>query len=411
MEFIPMRLSLSVASLALVATSLSAQYGGEGPLKISAPTPYPKIDKTTIGTAIGGLCYGVEQINFSWLSGTQHYCCLTYSYNGSVTGTAVVAGTWDTSTELFTKIAHCDAFNALSSPNLNPFALAVSKDLLVAVFDTAGVPFVATRTSTTVPFGTPVAITGIPAGGYLDSMLGTVNGALKYYYVNGQDIWAGDINPATGLVTNSVRVITNPTGYAGAHSPSVVKDASNDSRALLFAANLNSNADAFYTSSLEDLAAKNLLVDWPAWINNGGNIGGSIYYADSTGNYQTNGVLLWNMTMTASVSVPSAGGQVALTSWAPYQKNTNPPYIAGMLIGALGTGPIPIPGIQGNLGLGLSPLIGMSVPNYAHDNGISQLTLNIPPLPMGTRIDLQNVMGDLLANTVYLGNTAHLFVK
>ena len=406
-----MRLSHTVASLALLAASLSGQYSGESPFKISAPAPYPKIDKTTIGTAISAPCFGVEQINFTWLSGTQHYCCLTYSYNGSVTGTNVVAGTWDTATEVFTKIPHCDHFNTLASPNLNPFALAVSKDLLVAVFDTAGAPHVATRTSTTVPFGTPIALTGIPAGGYLDSMIGTIGGALKYFYVNGQDTWAGDLNPMTGVVSNSVRVITNPFGYSGCHSISMVKDANNDARAYLFAANLNSNADAFYTSSLTDLAPKNLLVDWPAWINNGGNIGGSVYYADSTGNYQTNGVLLWHMTMCASVTVPAAGGPVALTSWAPHQKNTNPPYIAGLLIGALGTGPIPIPGIQGNLALGLAPLIGISVPNFAQDTGISQLSITIPPLPMGTRIDLQNVMGDLLGNTVYLGNSAHLYVQ
>lgn len=404
-----MRLSfLSALSLSALAATASAQYVGEGPFK-TVPSSNDNAMRTAVCAAIP-VCTGIAQINFTQISGTSWYACVTATINASV-GTLVYAGTWDTATGTFVRLTDADSFNALTAPNINPFALGVSNDRLVAVCDTAGSTYVATRASTAVPFGTPVALTGVPAGGYLDSNLAVIKGQLSYLHVSGQDIWAGDLNPATAVVSNTRKIVTNPIGFSASHSPSAIRDAAGVARALLFASNGATGADAMFTSSMEDLAGKFLMEDHTAWINNGGAIGGTVYYADSTGNYVTNGPRTWSMTCTGSTTVPFTGGSITLTNVAPYKAASAVPFFSAMLLGTLNTGGTPIPGVQGNLALSLLGLVSINMPNHDQNNGLSQLTFSVGALPPGGRIDYQNVMLDLIGNVAYLGSSGQLDIQ
>ena len=397
--------SLSALSVLALAASVSAQYLGEGPY-LTQPASSDTVMKAAILAAIPGTT-GIAQCHFRQISGTKFYTCLTtWPSPGKV-----YAGTWDTATNTFTSSTDADAFNNLTAPNTGPFALAVTNDGLTAVCDTAGSTFCATRATTTVPFGTPVPLVGVPAGGYLDSMVAVVGGQLKYFYVSGQDIYSGDFTPSTATVANVVKIVTNPIGFSASHSPSPMNDATGEARALLFAANGATGADGMFTSSLLDLAPKFLLENHSAWINNGGHIGGNCYYADSTGSYATNGPRIWGMTCTGSMTVKPAGGLVTLTSWAPFTGTTAVPYLSGMLIGTLGSSATPIPGISGNLALSLLGLASINMPSHNQSNGVSQLSFTVGGLPPGGRIDLQNVMIDLTANKAYLGNSAQLDVQ
>ena len=399
-----MRLSsLSAISFTVLAASASAQYQGEGPF-LTQPASNLAVMKTAICATLP-VCTGIAQINFRQLSGTSFYCCLTATINASV-GTLVYAGTWNSATNTFVKLTDADSFNALAAPNSNPFALAVSQDGLTAVCDTAGSTYYATRANTGVAFGTPLPIGGAPAGGYLDSMLGRLKGQLTDFYVSGQDIYSAPITG--GVLGTATKVVTNPIGFSASHSPSTMNDATGESRALLFASNGATGADAMYTAGFNDLSGKFLLENHSAWINNGGAIGGTCYYADSTGNYVTNGPRTWGMTCTGSTTVPNAGGPITLTNFAPFQASANVPYLSAMLLGSLNGSGTPIPGINGNLALSLLGLVSVNFPSHNNDNGLSQITFSVGPLPPGGRVDYQNVMLDLLASKAYLGSSGQL---
>lgn len=393
---------LSALSAAAMAAPLCAQYDGEGPGMVVPQATYPKI-----GPALGNTITGVAQVHLAPVSATGRYMCLSVYTSASPSATKVMAGAWDTVTEVFTKNTDVDHFTGGTS---GPFALSVSRDLLTAVYDHGTAqPQWATRANVGVPFGAPAPINGVPAG-YIDVNLTSIKGQLTLLYVSGQDIYAGDF--AAGNVTNSRKVITNPPGNSNVHSPAPIEDSTGNCRSLHFSVLVGGNdSDPMFTANIDDSAPKRKMWDDANWKNNGDADGGTFIDAIYSAGY-TNAIK-WGMIAISDATWPTLGGPVKLVSFAPTHTAAIPHAAFIAFSPAIATAGTPIPGVGGSpLGLSLSGLVVVGTGTFDKSSGLNEITINAPASPfLGASLYTQAIMADLNTGTPYLGNTAAITIK
>jgi hypothetical protein len=393
--------------LLLLAPRLLAQYPGEGPTVVSPYAPHAPLGAAAL--AVPGVT-NVYQVNLrphASLPAGTYYACLTVNRTTASTY-ALLTGTYDANTGLFTKNTDIDGIN----PSFTlTFGLSVSNDLLTAVFDngSSAVRW-ATRPNTTSPFTLqPAAATGLPAApnGYYDPNFGLVNGVPVLFFTTQSAIQFGDW--VAGAVSN-IKTVTTIPGTA-VHSPMPMFDKTGTTRAVTYVQTTSGTAPykLMYASSLlQDAGAPPYayFTD-PAsssWLENGDASGGTVTIISGQNGYTTPyriGILA-----ASSSSYPAAvATTVNLTTFAPQQGPTAVPYLGAVILGNLGAAGIPIGGVTGLLSL--SPIGLVALPSGTYTNSSGTLELNIPvgPLPAGAKVWYQSVLLDALSSQVYLGGT------
>jgi hypothetical protein len=390
-----------VLTLGLFTSGLAAQYVGEGPGIVVPAQDVPKLGASGLGVA------DVAQILLtphSSLPLNTYYLTATVTKTGA-TDHDIITGTYDVVTEVFTKTTDVDALMTTG----NEFAGTVSNDLKVIAFDSgsASQPRYATRAGTTGAFLNPGSITGVPAG-YIDCNFGQIGGQLVLFFVSGLDLHAGDFNPTTGQVTNTRKVVTNPIG-AGSHSPSPINDAVGETRSLIFAAQVpGRQSNAFFTSSLDDTTPKFQFHDTPTWLANPDANGGTLVYAEyASGTLYKDPVRIGVVALN-SHTIPTSGGTVNLTIFAPTKPSGAPTYVGAVWLGVLGSQGLSFPGIGGSkfsLDPAL-PLIALPPLAILAERGVGAYNFPLTgPLPK-IRFSGMPILLDTTVSQVFLGNTA-----
>ena len=401
-----MRLQQHLLVLPLLAPALFAQYTGEGPTVHTSYALYNPLGAAALAPQIPGVTY-VYQANLrphASLPANTYYACLTVNRAASFTYN-LVTGTFNAVTGAFTKNTDIDLINPLFGAS-DLFALTVSRDLLTACFDSpTGVRW-ATRANTTSQFTlqTPI-VTGLPPG-YIDPNFGYVNGKDVLFITTSTAIQFGDY--AAGAVTNIRTVTTAPSHI---HSPMPMFDKGGVTRAVTYVQTASGAAPfrLVYASSLiQDAGAPPYVyyTDTAAasWLENGDATGGTVTIISGQNNYVTPyriGIVAANSS-TYPAATPAT---VNLTTFAPQQAPTAVPYVGAVVLGALGTGPIPLGGIFGAVSLAPVGLVGL--PSGAFNNASGTFEMNVPavPLPVGAKIWYQTAMLDTLTSTLYLSST------
>lgn len=396
--------SLGVLSASLLSAALCAQgYLGEKPAIIKAAAK-----DTNLGAAkFGGAPYQVLFVPHASLPANTYVVALTLP--GTTAGSyKLETGTYNFTTNTYTKNTWADALNVSGQE----FALGISDDLLVAVWDRGSglAPGFARRANLTANFAPGGAVSGGPTG-YVDSNLARINGKLAFLHIQGSDINVGDLDANTGALSNIRRAVTNPIG-AGSHSPTPVNDSQGNTYSLMFSAQVPARqSNAWFASSVQDAAPAFEMVDSPTWLANGDANAGDMVNAEAAGSYGD--CLRWGVLAMSSAVVPATGGTLNLSLVAPERPATQPPYIGLVLVGALNSSGIPIPTVNGNLSI--NPLSLVALPSAAFTPaGFLKFTFGTPPLAPNTVVHAQPVLFDAAGapgSQVYLGNTSYIVAQ
>ncbi|MEZ5963511.1 MAG: hypothetical protein R3F56_06665 [Planctomycetota bacterium] len=389
-------------------------------------TTNPPVQTTQFGaTALGAGTTEVAQIQLTfdpsvstptwYLSATVHQPSSTFwqPYSGTVTGTPgayVVTSNTD--------------YSLVPPPTTDYFAANVSSDLQVMVTDTGAAtpPGVFVRTGTTgnfVPFGSIPA--PVPAT-YNDSQMGDTitpwngtTGTYEYIFISGTNIAKTTITltaPSTVTVGSTVTIVTSAVQK---HSPCPIRQWSGlpsdwgVSRALIYSQN-DSSADSYFKSALFDDASipitGTLTYDDANWKANPGNIGGATYWAYAMTGYVD--PLQEDICCMSSAHVAPTGGPVTICAWnAP----STSPKVGFVMLGTLQSPGLNLglPFITGKLGINPVGLVFLSAQPFDANNGEISYSFVTGRLPIG-RIDMQVGCFDLVANQIFLGNTAQLTI-
>jgi hypothetical protein len=394
---------LSALSLSILASGLSAQiYTGEGPGIVVPAALNPKLGATGLGNGVTEVGQ-ILLVPHASLGSNVYYACFTVKRTGGAGGWDYMTGTYNGNNDVFTKNNDCDHLNTTG----DEFAATVTSDLLVFGGDTTTTPKYATRTATTMPFGTMANIGGAPAG-YIDSQFGRIAGNDVYFYIAGIDLWVADFNRTTGALSNNRRVVTNPTG-AGCHSPSPMNDATGEARALIFSARPPARQSTpWFASSLNDRQPAFQIMDATTWWANPDANGGTLNYAEAPSTYtdpQKLGIVATN-----SSRIPGTGGNLNITVFAPQRTAPAVPYVGYVALGTLASSPLDLsalPFVGGNKKLALAP-IAMWLPlgPVSIVDGSASLNVPVPALGPGIQAHTQSLIVDATSGTVYMGSTA-----
>jgi hypothetical protein len=247
---------------------------------------------------------------------------------------------------------------------------------------------------------------------YIDPQLTRVNGRLMFMWAqmgfscsNNTAIGIGEFDVATGNVNNQRTLVSNPTGSTGSHSPSGMFDANGEMRAVIFSCCIpGRQSNAFFCSSVDDAAPAFQFIDTSSWLNNPDANGGTIHYAESPP--YTNPLGIGVVAMNSAI-VPSTGGNLNITMFAPTRRPPVTPQVGFVLVGVLGAGPIVVPGIDGApLSLNPATMFAIQIGVFDPVSGTAAATLPMPPLPPNITANAQAAMMDPMAGRLYLGNTA-----
>jgi hypothetical protein len=392
---------LSVLTAGLFSTGLAAQYLGEGPGVVIPPKDNPKLGATGLGVA------EVLQI---LLTSHPSLAPNTYYLSATVTKTGagdfdIITGTYNAATGVFTKNTDVDG---LMTAN-DEFAGAISGDLKIVAFDSSGStpPRYATRAGTTGAFGGGGSITGTPSG-YIDCNFGQIGGTPVLLFVSGLDLNCGDFNPTTGAVTNIRKIVTNPIG-AGSHSPSPINDATGETRSFIFSAQVpGRQSNSFFASALDDSTPKFQFHDTPTWLANPDANGGTVTYAEYASGTLYKDPVETGLVALNSSSIPSSGGTINLTIFAPSRPVGSPPYLGAVWLGVLGSQGLSFPGIGGSkISLDLTgPIIALPGMPILSQPGAASYNFTLSgPLPKIT-FNGMPILLDAQAGALFVGNTA-----
>jgi hypothetical protein len=392
---------LSALTAGLISTGLAAQYIGEGPGVVIPAKDNPKLGATGLGVA------SVMQlllVPHATLPPDTYYLSATVIKTGA-TDYDLITGTYNAATGVFTKNTDVDGLMTTG----NEFACGISGDLKIVAFDSgsASPPRYATRTGTTGAFGGGGSVTGTPSG-YIDCNFGQINGTPVLLYINGLDLYAGDFNPATGAVTNQRKTVTNPIG-AGSHSPSPVNDATGETRSFIFSAQVpGRRSNAYFQSSLDDSTPTFQFHDTTTWLANPDANGGTMTYADHQSGTNYKDPVEVAVVALNSSSIPSSGGTINLTIFAPSRPVGSPPYLGAVWLGVLGSQGLSFPGIGGSkISLNLAgPIIALPGMPILSQPGAASYNFTLSgPLPK-IRFNGMPILLDAQAGALFVGNTA-----
>lgn len=399
-------LLLTALATSVLSAGIVAQYSGEGPGIVVPQGPSTQITAAVLGNGVTEVSQ-ILLVASPMLGVNIYYGCFTVRRTGGTGGWDAMTGIYDGTTNTFTKNNDVDALNSTG----DEFAATVSPDLRTFAMDTPTGPIYATRAGITGPFGAAAPISGTGAG-YVDPNFGQINGQLVLFFIQGVSLSAGDFNPATGALTNIRTVVTNPQG-AGSHSPSPMSDFIGETRALIFSAQIPGfSSNAWFASSLDDTNPKFEVLSSSTWLANPDANAGTITYAEATGATYgtplTAGILAMN-----SATIPSAGGTLNLTVFAPQRTPAQSQYTAVAFLGMLGTTGVRVPGFLGSpISLDLSSFL-IALPAVTLDRVIASTTYALPlsGLPMGAQFAGMPMLVDFAGGNLWFGNTSFIRVN
>ncbi|MBI5852680.1 MAG: hypothetical protein HZB39_16835 [Planctomycetes bacterium] len=399
-----MRSLLVVAALA-ASPSLVAQ-GLVPPYTIARTNPFPGLSIPAVPGS------SVQQVNMIHVPGdlpNVFLCSVTVTLlpaaNGGRGGTDVLLGRYDVLANTFTASNDAAAMNTTGTE----FGLMLHPSGLYAVVDRLpGPPQLASRPNLTSPFTMVGPVSPIPSQSYYDPALANYRGVPHLIHVLGQDIAMTPISLTTGALTGPSVVIVNAAVGGMANSPTPVVDSTGELIGLSHHEVVASDNDHYNSMDLDPLTPAILFLDTTTWINNGGFIGGSFFDAEYTPSPYH--VLRVDSYWCTGGRAP-VGGTMEIRAFTP-PTNSGNIYITYLLVGAsfLAT-PIPVPGVNGNLGLG-SIIVGFQLPQHDNRNGEAMIALGVPldPTLSGLALPLQGVTVDVIASTISFGNTAALTI-
>lgn len=404
--------STFVPLLALTTVALAQDRASPPPIKIFPPTSYPPLGPSAVSSP-GCVVSHVGQIELRPIPAQPpnvFHCTLSVRVNGGTTWD-LITGTFDCDAPSFTKNTHVAHLNTTTG---HEFAGSISRDLKVFVYDAAGGARFCTRASTTVAFGAPTPIIGVPAGA-IDPKLcydGVIE-KLAYKNLTTGDIAWGAFDRVAGTVSGAFVLIDAATAVAGYHSPEPLRDPSGTARAFLLGkldpANLS---DAWYASgkfNLPPVVTHPLHETVPSaatYLRNGTALGGTAFVPEGP----AYGDPLKIDFEATNCDVADAGGDAVLCNFYPYKP-------VGVVDVALALGvriqqAVQIPGVRGRLGLDPAfPIVFLpflAAPPYT---GVSCWTI---PIPVGTpaaQLTSQAVMFDRAQFQVLLGNTSAVWIR
>lgn len=414
-----LKLMRTLISALLISASLAAQYTGEPPYLYGTPA----LDTRFTGAALGGVG-AVAQIQFTPMRDAAGNLVPNEFY---VTATLINgnfyvphAAIWNAQTGVITPRA-ADVAALVGAQD--GFALNVSNDLKVCVFDNAVRAVVARRANSSLPFGSVTAIGAPVPPGYVDSSLFDPDPAFapngyQYAYISGLGIRYATIDITTGAVLSAETQVELEPVQAHSHMPMRQQVGSifdlGKTRAICFSKN-DSSADAYFRSSIADRGVLPVpifrLYDDASWKANPGHHGGDVYYAYAPGNAY--GAPLRHRTLScSSAHVPPGGGLATIVGWS--KPRAAAPIFGTIVLGAAGLAPTGIDlsfmGVAGKLGLNPSSLIvlPLQVFDFAQGEIGYDLAVNIP---RPTTIHYQVLSFDTANSSIALGNTAQLDVR
>ncbi len=397
--------TLSVLATCLFGASLTAQYLGEGPAVVTAAKDQPALGATALGVQ------DVQQIllvpHTSLPPNTYYVMATVHKIGAPAADYDIISGTYNATTQVFTKNTDVDALITTAGE----FAGTVSSDLLVAAWDTSSstAPMWATRAAPSGPFTGKGSISGVPAG-YIDCMFGQIGGKLVLFYFQNPDLYVGDFDRNTGIVSNTRKVVTNPTAYQYTHSPSPMNDLSGETRALIFSAQVSGfRSNAWFTSALDDSAPKFEFHRTTTWLANPDANGGTTVWADhSTGTYYKDPVEVGILALSSATLPAATGGTLNMTVFAPTKQLTATPYPAAVWLGVLGSSGLSIPGVGGKISLDLTQqLITLPGMVLVPHIGTGTYSFNLPgPLPVMQFAGMPIIL-DIQANQLFVGSTGY----
>jgi hypothetical protein len=234
------------------------------------------------------------------------------TWTGSITnGASLEVGTYNQVTQTWTPNTEAAALN----PDTGNFGLMQERTGRYCLFDRADGVYFSYRTGPGANFAAPVKVTGI-TGTYVDPAPCWSGGKLQAVWTTFTSIVMQELDITTltaPKVVGTLVTITNRIGASGTiHSPTPVNGPDGDIEGLFLAESLGT--DLYFKAGLDPAVPHILMVDTPAWANNGGVTGARFIYSRSGAKDVE---AAW---MTGDVEAP--GGTVDIGCGAPSTKNS-----------------------------------------------------------------------------------------
>jgi len=393
---------------ALLASALAAQ-GTVPPYVVQVTNPHPSLSSPSIpGNA-------VEQIHLVHLATDPpnvFLCGLTVdglsAAYGAVGNRDLLTGKYDAQTDTFTPDTNAAALNTANYE----FGLTFHHSGLWATFDdytTAGVSL-AKRASVNAPWTFVGRVGGLPAQSYYDPVLADYNGQTMLVHVLGNDIAMTPIDLNNATLMGASTIIVRSTQGGTVNSPTPILDSNGELIGLSHHDLVVSDNDHYLSMDLDPNTPPLLVNDTATWTNNGGVAGGRFIDAEYTPSpyhaisidalWCTGGRAKIGGSMEVRVHVPPTSSPVIHVSYL-------------LLSTQFANAPLSIPGVQGQLGLGLAGLIGAQLPTHNNANGESLITFNVPnnPALAGKALPCQSITFNTTSGVVAFGNTAALTMQ
>lgn len=375
---------------------------GMAPTRIGTPQAFAPLSPAALGNGITA----IAQLELHPIPGLPGVFVLaaTVRRAGGPGGWDLVLGRWyqNLSPPRFVLTDHVDALDTAG----DEFALSLSDDLRVAVFDSPTGPRYAVRATPSARF-----MTSDPLGlaGYVDPKLCTISGRTSLAYIAGADLQVAEFDrsafgTARSPLSLARRLVTAPAGALGLHSPEPLRDASSEARAFLVSIKRSAGvSDSAFVAALDDSEAPRVLHAARTWLNNPAGLGGTTYWAKSPYadplRIESFGV--------ASVVAPANGGTLRLSAFAPQRPGT--------VIFAVGVPTLPIcarvPGIAGVFGLDPSSFALLGPVAVQTELGYAGLDVPMPALPAGLRLGMQALLYDSATGQWSFSNDAAFVVR
>lgn len=424
--------SLSMGLLAAVA-------GAQGIISPYSANNNPNLG-TTVISADGNnqAIAAIEQIEMRHLGAGIYRTIVTADWGSLAPDASLVMGTINMTTNPPTwtadPVANLAQINVTGTAT-DEFAGSVSDDGLVLVWDNyqgvaaptypnvaaTAYSFVCVRANLASAWSAANvrAVQGVAIGG-VDTKLGRrlANGNYEFFFIDfiaTNDIFRGELDPNTGALTNTARVVNNlgQTGFGFSHSPEPMRDTTGASRATCYSEYVNNagqRSDGIWTPDINaGTGAPRKIADGAAstplaWIANPSANGGTINWATAVGGYGNPSQL--EATFLANADLTSGSGRVA--AFAPIRPRQNSAFISVVALGAPANPPYQIPGVQGNIEV--FPTVGV-LDFRIHDPFLGTAEWVFLRLPrLNTSITAQLITLDNGQNIILAGNTALVFL-
>ncbi|MAE76921.1 MAG: hypothetical protein CMJ85_08645 [Planctomycetes bacterium] len=263
----------------------------------------------------------------------------------------------------------------LNNPDGSNFGLNLCPyrggSIVLAVVDHGSGPRFGMASPAVLGFHGTLAIPGLAS--YVDPDIGLINGEPWVVYVAGVNIVMGKLDISKVVVNNTTKTISGSVSFVpgsavtiavpsasgrNPHSPCFIKGSNGEVHGLHMAERAANDSDYYIAGDLHSGTQIQLVTEGnnpTAWLNNGGQAGGTIYYANSgsnTGFYSAIHSVEAGWMGGGQLSMGARSNGLASLLMAVKEQNSGP-NVAIPILGLAGElpAPIAIPGFTGKLGL------------------------------------------------------------